>query len=236
MRPSSTRVDDVESCNGQAARELSAEGLLDGGDVDQVAGRRRRGPIRAAARRPVSGRRANRSTRLRWSSMAGHSRCGRAETAGAHGVDDGCGRRRSRECGAIRCGRTVVGTTCRSSTGRWIRPATTGRTSPTSGSSSPTRSEAPPSTSMVGRIRDETTTNRYRVRGVHAGGQATELRVRSGRRCHRRSVATTTSGSDFPVWSNRGETVLLLDPEGSPRGVGLRRRLSWSPPASGVAR
>jgi endonuclease YncB( thermonuclease family) len=60
-------------------------------------------------------------------------------------------------------------------------------------------------------IRDETTTNRYRIDGyVLAAGD--ELRFRSG--------SGSISGGDyylnsrFPVWSNRGETVLLVDPQG----------------------
>ncbi len=60
-------------------------------------------------------------------------------------------------------------------------------------------------------IRDETTTNRFRIVGYTLGA-GDQLRVRSG-------IGTTGAGdyhlgSDFPVWSNRGETVLLLDPEG----------------------
>ncbi|MGI9616028.1 MAG: lamin tail domain-containing protein [Acidimicrobiales bacterium] len=60
-------------------------------------------------------------------------------------------------------------------------------------------------------IRDETTTNRYRIDGYTLGA-GDELRFRSG------SGSTGAGdyylGSSFPVWSNRGETVLLVDPGG----------------------
>lgn len=60
-------------------------------------------------------------------------------------------------------------------------------------------------------IRDETTSNRFRIAG-YTLGPGDELRFRSGR-------GTSGGGdyyldSEFPVWSNRGESVLLTDPEG----------------------
>ena len=60
-------------------------------------------------------------------------------------------------------------------------------------------------------IRDETTTNRYRIDGYTlAAGD--ELRFRSGSGAI--GGGDYYLGSRFPVWSNRGETVLLVDPEG----------------------
>lgn len=60
-------------------------------------------------------------------------------------------------------------------------------------------------------IRDETTTNRYRISGYTlAAGE--ELRFRSGTGSD--GGGDVYLGSKFPVWSNKGETILLADPEG----------------------
>ena len=60
-------------------------------------------------------------------------------------------------------------------------------------------------------IRDETTTNRFLVVGaVLPPGE--ELRFRSGPGTN--GGGDYYLGGEFPVWSNRGETILLLDPEG----------------------
>ncbi|MEM8923161.1 MAG: lamin tail domain-containing protein [Actinomycetota bacterium] len=60
-------------------------------------------------------------------------------------------------------------------------------------------------------LRDETTSNRFLLDGVSLAPGAT-LRVHTG-------AGASDDGSlyldeDFPVWSNSGETVLLVDPDG----------------------
>lgn len=60
-------------------------------------------------------------------------------------------------------------------------------------------------------IRDETTSNRFLISGLVLDGGAS-VRFRTGR--GRSSGTDYYLGQDFPVWSNRGETVLLVDPAG----------------------
>lgn len=60
-------------------------------------------------------------------------------------------------------------------------------------------------------LRDETTSNRFVLDGVTVAAGAT-IRFRTG-------IGTSDDdevflGERFPVWSNRGETVLLVDPDG----------------------
>ncbi|MEM9132784.1 MAG: lamin tail domain-containing protein [Actinomycetota bacterium] len=57
-------------------------------------------------------------------------------------------------------------------------------------------------------LRDETTSNRFLLDGVTIDPGET-LRVVTGR-----GGGDVELGEDFPVWSNNGETVLLVDPEG----------------------
>lgn len=59
-------------------------------------------------------------------------------------------------------------------------------------------------------LRDDTTSNRFLLDGVTIEPGAT-IRVITGREGGSDALAL---GEDFPVWSNNGETVLLIDSEG----------------------
>ncbi|MGF1595957.1 MAG: lamin tail domain-containing protein [Acidimicrobiales bacterium] len=60
-------------------------------------------------------------------------------------------------------------------------------------------------------LRDETSSNRFALGGVTLGpGEAIRVRTGSGRT----GGGDLYLGESFPVWSNRGETILVLDPAG----------------------
>lgn len=60
-------------------------------------------------------------------------------------------------------------------------------------------------------LRDETTSNRFALGGITID-PGTSIRFRTG--SGRTDGDDVYLGEDFPVWSNNGETVLLVDPDG----------------------